>query len=70
MTDMMSTRVLAEELCIHSPKKVWELEDAERELAARLEQDDGLVGDFELGVLTGKLEALRWALGAKTRIRA
>jgi hypothetical protein len=50
---------------MRAPRKIYELEEAERELSAVLEEmATSRIGEFEFGILAGKLAALRWALGS------
>jgi hypothetical protein len=47
-----------------APRKIHQLEEAERELSAVLEGfQEGSLSEFELGLVAGKLAAMRWALG-------
>ena len=56
-------------LPVSAPRKVFELEDAAEKLAERLDEaGQEPLTEFELGLLAGKLAALRWALGASSRI--
>jgi hypothetical protein len=47
-----------------APRRINQLEEAERELSAVLEEfQEGSMSEFELGLVAGKLAAMRWALG-------
>jgi hypothetical protein len=49
---------------MRAPRKIYELEEAERQLSAAIEDGSARrMEEFELGLLAGKLAALRWALG-------
>jgi len=48
---------------MRAPRKIYELEEAEREISATIDEGTPGLAEFELGLLAGKLAALRWALG-------